>query len=88
MASGYILYLQWEAMIISYLSARVITLPFDSLADLLDNTNYKIQVFPGSILEDHWKTSNDPLSQRAWVERIQPYLEEYKLYSGTLLLQE
>ena len=70
LSSGYILYLQWEATLISYLSARVINIPFNDMKTLLDNTNYKIGVVFGSKMEDHFKFSNNPLWQRAWLERI------------------
>ena len=69
-------------MLISYLSARVFTLPFDGLSKLLKDTDYKIAVMPGSYSEDAFKESKDPLWQIAWVERIQPYLEYYKKYTG------
>ena len=69
-------------MLISYLSARVFTLPFDGVSTLLDNTEYKIAIKPGTYLEDAFKKSRDPVWQRAWLERIQPYLEDYKLYTG------
>ena len=40
--AGGLVYWHWEAMLISYLSVRTITLPFRSLEDLLYNTDYKV----------------------------------------------
>ena len=42
MAAGTLVYYHWEAMIISYLAARNIVLPFRSLEELLGKSNYKV----------------------------------------------
>jgi hypothetical protein len=42
-------------------------------AGLLDNTNFKIVLTPGSSFSDAFKFSSDPLWQRAWTERIEPH---------------
>ncbi len=39
---GTMVYYHWEAMIISYLSMRTIRLPFNSLEELLSNTEFKV----------------------------------------------
>ncbi len=43
LAAGAIIYYYWEASIISFLAVRTIALPFDSLKDLLENTDTKVR---------------------------------------------
>ena len=68
----------WQAMLISYLSSKVVELPFNSIPELIENTNFKIAVLPGSYHEDAFKYANDPYWKIAWKERIQPFIHEYK----------
>ena len=77
MIFGAVLYLHWEAMLISYLATRVITLPFNGIETLLAQSDFKIALNPGTSYEDSFKISTDPVWQAAWTGRIQPYLEEY-----------
>ena len=74
---GTMIFWHWEAMLISYLATRVISLPFKDITDLVDNTQFRIIFLPGSTAEDAFKTSPDPIWQAAWTDRIQPHLEEY-----------
>ena len=67
-------------MLISYLAARVIVLPFDDIATLLTKSNFQISIIAGSTMEDHFKLTKDDVWQRAWKERIEPYLEDYRTY--------
>ena len=68
----------WQAMLISYLSTKVVELPFNSLPELIENTNFKIALLPGSSSEDAFKYATDPYWKIAWKERIQPFIHEYK----------
>ena len=77
MMFGAVLYWHWEAMLISYLATRVITLPFDGIETLLAQSDFNIALNPGTSYEDSFKISTDPVWQAAWIGRIQPYLEEY-----------
>ena len=86
MGFGFLLYLQWEAMLISYLAKREITLPFNDMSSLVTKSDFKIAVIPGSSYEDAFKTATDPFWKKAWKERIEPYLEYYKPYYGDYLL--
>ena len=52
---GAIIYWQWEAMVTSYLSARVTTLPFDDLNGLVEKSDFKIAVTPGSSFVETFK---------------------------------
>ena len=83
MSFGFLLYLQWEAMLISYLATRVLAIPFDGISSLLDDSDFQISLVPGSSYEDAFKTSIDPVWQKAWINRIQPYLEDYRPYGVT-----
>ena len=76
------LYLQWEAMLISYLARRVTVIPFDSIPKLVADTDFKISLMPGTSFEDVFKTATDPYWQKAWNDRIEPFLADYKSYYG------
>ena len=67
-------------MLISYLAARVIVLPFNNIETLLTQSNFQISILAGSAQEDAFKLSKDDVLQRAWKERIEPYLEDYRPY--------
>ena len=82
MAFGFMLYLQWEAMLISYLAQRVTVIPFDSIPKLVADTDFKISLMPGTSFEDVFKTATDPYWQKAWNDRIEPFLEDYRPYYG------
>ncbi len=71
---GMLTYYYWEAMLISYLSTRVILLPFTNVEELVMFTNYKILVPPGTISEDKFKYDTRSLWMKAWTDRVQPYL--------------
>ena len=79
-----IIYWNWEAMLISYLSTRVIALPFHGVESLFDKSDYQIALWPGTALENTFKLSIEPVFQKAWTERIEPYLDFYQKYAGTL----
>jgi hypothetical protein len=77
-----IFYSYWEAILVSYLSARVTVLPFNSIAQMVRTSEYRLYVIPGSAHEDIFKYSTDPIMQEAWTKNIEPYMEEYKANSG------
>ena len=78
---GTMIFWHWEAMLISYLAKRVISLPFKDIPDLISNTQFRIILTPGSFPEDAFKTSLDPFWQTAWTKRVQPHLEEHVGFS-------
>ena len=71
----------WEAMLISYLATRIISLPFKDIPDLVSNTDFGIILRPGTAFEDAFKTSHDQIWQTAWTDRVQPHLEEHVGFS-------
>ena len=74
---GTIMYLHWEAMLISYLSTRVIVLPFNNIPELISKTQFRIVLTPGSSYEDDFKTATDPDWVIARKDRVSPHLEEF-----------
>ena len=82
-------FLQWSfaANIISTLLTRVMIIPFNDIQSLLEKTNYLISVFPGSSQVDRFKLSSDTHYQRAYAERIEPYLNDFeRSYAGTVII--
>jgi len=77
---GNMFFWHWEAMLISYLATRTISLPFKDITDLMINTQYRIILAPGTSYVDDFRTSTDPIWQAAWTDRVQPYLEEFVGY--------
>ena len=57
-----------------------VNLPFDGIETLMMNSDYNILVMPGTITEDAFKNSKDPIMQKAWVDRIEPNMDFYKEY--------
>ena len=72
-----VFYLLWEAMLISYLSARTITLPFNDIEELMLKTDFKIFLRPFSAQMDSLRYSSVPILQRAFTERVEPNLQFY-----------
>ena len=54
---GFLIYLHWEAMIITYLSTKVIVLPFKDLHSLYHSSNYKLAVEVGTSSADFFKVT-------------------------------
>lgn len=81
---GVFIFWHWEAMLISYLATRVIVLPFESLDELVEKSDYNIMIIPGSYYEDVFKEAEPgTLFKRAYPTKIQPYLG--KLLMSTFL---
>ena len=78
---GTMIFWHWEAMLISYLATRIISLPFKDIPDLVANTQFRIIIMPGTSQVDSFKTSPDPAWQTAWIDRVQPHLEEHMDFS-------
>ena len=79
---GTMIFWHWEAMLISYLATRVISLPFKDIPDLVTNTQFRIILVPGSSFQNNFETSLDPIWQVAWTDRVQPHLEEHDGFLG------
>ena len=68
----------WEATLISYLTSRQTVLPFRNIPELVWSTHTKIAIVLGTADEDAFKISTDPYWMKAWKERIEPNIDEYK----------
>ena len=77
MLGGSLIYWHWEAMIISYLAVRTTVLPFSSMEEMVQKTNYKVLVQPGTSYVDQFRHSNDEFLKDIWTERISPYIDSY-----------
>ena len=75
---GTMIFWHWEAMLISNLATRIISLPFKDIPELVSNTKFRIILIPGTSFEDTFKTSTDQNWQVAWTDRVQPHLEEHE----------
>ena len=83
MASA-LLYWHWEAMLVSYLATRKTVLPFNTLSEMYENTDFRLALIPSTSFEDSFKYSTDPLWQKIFKERLQPHLQEYSDYPDHL----
>ena len=83
--AGLLIYYHWEAMLISYLSTRFVVLPFTNIRELVQNSDYRIALMRGSSQESFFKTSPDPYVQKAYSDRIEPYLDEFEPFSRNLI---
>ena len=83
---GTFIFWHWEAMLVSYLSTRLIVLPFNNLQELINLPNYLIAFRPGGSYEDDFKLSKSPLYQQAWKTKIEPYIDKYSKAPKTIAL--
>ena len=74
----------WEAMLISFLAARITVLPFTGVETLVTNSDFKIAVNPNSFQHSSFENSVDPIWQTAWQDRIKPHMKYYEEIIGTL----
>ena len=87
MTFGLLINLAWQANLISYLTISKIFLPFTNFESLVKTSDFQVAIVPGTSDEDLFKLSLNPIYQRAWKERIEPNLEEYKEYGYTNIVQ-
>ena len=87
MTFGLLINLAWQANLISYLIISKLFLPFTNFESLVKTSDFQIAIVPGSSDEDMFKLSLNPIYQRAWKERIEPNMEEYKEYDYTNIIQ-
>ena len=74
------MYAHWESEICAYLATKKITLPFNTMQDLLTNTDMKVMTLLESFHSDSFEFSNDPVRSKIWHERIKPNVETYYEY--------
>ena len=76
----FLLMKHWEAILISFLAKQTVALPFNNLREFYENTNDRLMIMPGGMIENDFRYSNDTLWQKVFHERIEPHLEEVKAY--------
>ena len=76
--AGTLLYYHWEAMLVSYLSTRKVTLPFLTLHELYHDTNLRLAVRPSTSWEDNFRYSSEELLRKIYEDRILPYRDEFE----------
>ena len=70
----------WEGMLLSFLATETLHYPFLNIQGLMQDTNYIIAIYPGSVHEELFKNSTDSFARDAWYKRILPHLDDYKIY--------
>ena len=83
MTTAFIFY-YWQAILITYLTSRKMTMPFSTIEDLYHKTNFRLALIPNSAHEDDFKYSLDPIYKKIYEERVKPYLQEYLNYPNHL----
>ena len=71
-------------MLVSYLATRKTVLPFDTLSEMFEKTDFRLALIPSTSFEDSFKYSTDPLWQKIFKERLEPHLQEYSDYPNHL----
>ena len=84
LVGGIVMYYNWEADLISYLTIKRIKLPFSNLQELAENSKYRVIVPQGTYLVDYFKYSKEPVRKRIWKEKIEPYVEQLPLFDDYL----
>ena len=64
-------------MLVSYLAARKITLPFKNMEELSNNPQFKLILWYESAPEDLLKYSGIPAFKNAYERNVLPYKKEY-----------
>ena len=83
---GFLTWNMWEAMLVSYLSVRKITLPFESIEELMSATTFNILIYFGGFFEDTFKYSKEAILQQVYNERILPLKSKYGNITSTRVL--
>ena len=77
---SFMIYMYWEAMLISFLAVKKTYLPFQNLKELADSSSYKLKVGRGLVHLDRFRYSNDPSHASIWKRQIEPNLNDLPLY--------
>ena len=67
---GVLMNTAWQANLVSSLTISQISLPFTSLEQL--KSNYRIAISPGSVYEDLFKLSFDPIRKKLGKKKFNP----------------
>ena len=67
-------------MLLSFLTIELVNYPFLDIRSLIKDTNYQIAIYPGSVHEELFRDSPNEFARMAWKSRIEPNLDNYKIY--------
>lgn len=77
---SFMIYMYWEAMLISFLAVKKTYLPFQNLKELADSSSYQLKVGRGLVHLDRFRYSNDPSHENIWKRQIEPHTNDLPLY--------
>ena len=77
--AAFLLMKHWEAILISFLATQTVNLPFINIEDLFKNTDMRLVIMPGGMIENDFRYS-EGLWQAVFKERVEPHLKEIALY--------
>ena len=75
---GILVYYHWEAMLVSYLSAKVEILPFRNVEQLIENKDFKVALLQGSYVEDSFRDVQNQIWKQLWSNQIHPFLKIFQ----------
>ena len=78
--AAFVLMEHYKGILISFMAKQTIALSFQDISDLYKNTDMRIAIMPGGMVENDFRYSKDPLWQKIFQERVEPHLEEIKAY--------
>jgi hypothetical protein len=82
LVSGIAIYYYWAADLYTYLALRKPREPLSGLEELAENSEYKLLVANGTVHVDRFRYSNNPVQQKIWEEKIEPYINELPSFAN------
>ena len=79
LVGGMVIYYYWESGLISHLAFKTTNMPFNTLEEFSENTNFKLVVARGSVFLEFFKHSDDPVRNKIWTEKLEPFLDQLPL---------
>ena len=79
---GCVLYQFWEAHLEATLAIKRIDLPFKTMFELSQNSEFKLITSRGTIYVDQFRDSTKPLLSKIWNEKMKPYEEDFPFYEN------
>ena len=76
---GIVMYYYWESGLIAHLAFKTTNMPFNTLKEFSDNTDFKLIVAQGSVFLEFFKHSDDPVRNMIWTDKLEPFLDQLPL---------
>ena len=64
---------------IAHLAFKTTNMPFNTLKEFSDNTDFKLIVAQGSVFLEFFKHSDDPVRNMIWTDKLEPFLDQLPL---------